>query len=413
MPIYNRKLQHTNPFWIASLDQVEQGKILERLKFSPTEGIIEGKYNEDWLQRLLHLFPHALPISELEPGIDSVIAVGREVCTPAGPIDNVFVTPDGNIVLVECKLWRNPESRRKVIAQIIDYAQSISQWGYKEFDAAIRKSLGANANMSLFDLVTQNFGDIDEAEFVDAIQKNLRTGRLLLLVVGDGIREDTESLTDYLQMHAGFHFTLGLVEVAIFRTPEQGFVVHPRVLARTLNIERATVRLASGSIVAEPVKTEIVQADRPMSMTEAIFFEKLEASSPDVAKKLRQFLTRADEKELRIFLSPATKSASLKWESASGRVFNLGGIDFSGKLITYAINWGTGEIGKLEQAHEYLDALGRLAGGTVRKTPNPAQWYVVRSGVTPPGAMDVLNKTEEWLDLIAEYQAKLNKHAYN
>ncbi|RIL08226.1 MAG: hypothetical protein DCC71_00310 [Proteobacteria bacterium] len=31
--------------------------------------------------------------------------------------DNLLVNPDGNLTLVECKLWRNPEARRSVIAQ--------------------------------------------------------------------------------------------------------------------------------------------------------------------------------------------------------------------------------------------------------------------------------------------------------
>ena len=255
-------------------------------------------------------------------------------------------------------------------------------------------------------------GDIDEAVFEDAIHKNLRMGRMLLLVVGDGIREDTESLVDYLQMHAGFHFTLGLIEVAIFQTPDNGLVVHPRVLAKTLNIERAVVRLASDLIVAEPVvnKDENARAARPMSMTEEIYFEKLEATSPEAAKKLRLLLNRSDEMELGIFLSPATKSAALKWESADGKVFNLGGIGIDGNLTTYSVGW-VGGTDKLEQAHEYLGKLSGIAGGSVRKTKDPSQWCVVKNGTTPPSATDVLDKTEDWLKLISEYQAKLNDHA--
>lgn len=36
--------------------------------------------------------------------------------TPAGSSDNFMVTPSGLPVLVECKLWRNPEGRREVTA---------------------------------------------------------------------------------------------------------------------------------------------------------------------------------------------------------------------------------------------------------------------------------------------------------
>jgi hypothetical protein len=41
---------------------------------------------------------------------------------------------------------------------------------------------------------------LDEASFVGAVARNLRLGRMLLLVVGNGIREGVETLTDYLQI---------------------------------------------------------------------------------------------------------------------------------------------------------------------------------------------------------------------
>jgi hypothetical protein len=44
------------------------------------------------------------------------------------PIDIFMVTPSGLPVLVECKLWRNPEGRREVIGQILDYAKELSRW---------------------------------------------------------------------------------------------------------------------------------------------------------------------------------------------------------------------------------------------------------------------------------------------
>ncbi len=35
-------------------------------------------------------------------------------------------------MLVEAKLWRNPEARRKVIGQILDYAKELSRWNYED-----------------------------------------------------------------------------------------------------------------------------------------------------------------------------------------------------------------------------------------------------------------------------------------
>jgi hypothetical protein len=38
------------------------------------------------------------------------------------------VTPSGLPVLVECKLWRNPQARHQVVSQILDYAKELSRW---------------------------------------------------------------------------------------------------------------------------------------------------------------------------------------------------------------------------------------------------------------------------------------------
>lgn len=194
MTIAKQRIQHCRPCWITSLDKNAHGKLLTRLDFTAGSGLGDGKYDEAWLQELLHRFPECLPVDELEPGLGPLIPIGMEVPTATGYIDNLFVTGDGNIVLVECKLWRNPEARRRVLSQIIDYAQGLSRWRYSEFDAAVRKSLDARRNLSgksLLELMGQD--DIDEQIFVDSIQRNLRMGRILLLVVGDGIREDTET----------------------------------------------------------------------------------------------------------------------------------------------------------------------------------------------------------------------------
>lgn len=48
--------------------------------------------------------------------------------TPSGYVDNLLATPDGDLVLVGCKLWRNPEALREVVGQTLDYAKELSAW---------------------------------------------------------------------------------------------------------------------------------------------------------------------------------------------------------------------------------------------------------------------------------------------
>ena len=92
---------------------------LRRIPFS------QKTFDEGWLQELIYKQPHILPVTEIEPFFTPLIPLGREIPVGTGAIDNLFINLDGYLTIVETKLWRNPEARRKVVAQIIDYAQSL------------------------------------------------------------------------------------------------------------------------------------------------------------------------------------------------------------------------------------------------------------------------------------------------
>ena len=145
-----------------------------------------------------------------------------------------------------------------MVAQILDYAKEIHGWSYERTGRSSTACAAREGGPSrLFDLVRDENENIDEAAFVDGVTRNLANGRFLLLVVGDGIREGVKRLAEYLQRLAGVQFTFGLVELAMFELPAAstpgGLIVEPRVLARTVEIERAIVRRADvGVAVEEP-----------------------------------------------------------------------------------------------------------------------------------------------------------------
>lgn len=213
-----------------------------------------AEYSETWLQDLLYRFPEALPIAEIDGGFAGLIPVCREMNTSAGPVDVVYLTPDGRPVLVEAKLWRNPEARRKVVGQILDYAKELSHWNYESLDAAVRAARRAEDRterpMGLFDLARLKAPDLEEAPFIDSVSQSLRRGDLLLLIVGDGIREGVGAITQFLEGHGTLHFTFGLVEMAIYRLPEGGHLVQPRVLAQSTIVRRIVVQLEGAGLVA-------------------------------------------------------------------------------------------------------------------------------------------------------------------
>jgi hypothetical protein len=118
------------------------------------------------------------------------------------------------------------------VSQILDYAKELSRWSSSDVQREASRRLKRDGN-PLLDLVRAVDAAVDEQEFDDALTANLRRGRFLLLIVGDGIREGVEAITEYLQLHAGLHFSLGLVELPIYVMPNGDRLVTPRVLART------------------------------------------------------------------------------------------------------------------------------------------------------------------------------------
>ncbi|HEY3848950.1 MAG TPA: hypothetical protein VGL95_17740 [Acetobacteraceae bacterium] len=188
------------------------------------------------------------------------VPICTELNTSAGSIDNFMVTPSGLPVIVECKLWCNPEGRREVVGQILDYAKELSRWSSSDLQREVRSRLKRDGNPLLI-MVRERDPGVDEIQFNDALTANLRRGRFLLLIVGDGIREGVEAIAEYLQAHAGLHFSLGLIELPIYIMPNGDRLVAPRVLARTTIVTRTVVALPEGYALAEPQDSTVAEVD--------------------------------------------------------------------------------------------------------------------------------------------------------
>ena len=208
-------------------------------------------------------------------------------------------------------------------------------------------------------------------------------------------------------MHAGFHFALGIIEMHIFALPTNGFVVQPRVLARTVNIERGIVRLSDSQLKVEPPETAVSKtaSGHRTSITQEQLLERLARSSPGAPEALKHFLEEADA--LGVFAEPATKSLQIRWTGPDETNYALAGITPDGELKTFQVSWKPNDIGRIDLAHEYLQRVATLIGGKVRETPDPAQWYIVKGEKNPP-AMELLTKSDDWLDIIRWYTGELS-----
>lgn len=209
-----------------------------------------GGRDEAWLRDTLLAHPEALPIGDIDPSFGPLVPLCRELRTSAGPIDLAFVNPDGLLTLVECKLWRNPQARREVVAQVLHYAQAVTRWSYADLQRQVSAATRETGNVP-FERARRLRPDLAEARFIDATARAMKAGRFLLVIAGDGIREDVSALTQLINRNAALAFHLALVEVGLYDLGAGTLAIQPRTLARTHMLERSVV-LVSGADEASP-----------------------------------------------------------------------------------------------------------------------------------------------------------------
>lgn len=333
------------------ISSVGSSSKLERIRLGA------GTFDEAWLQALIFEHPQLLPIAHIEPGFAIPVPAAREVACGHGYIDNLYLTPNGEIILVETKLWRNVQARREVVAQALDYVSALMRMGYEAFEAAVIKGAGGHV-ARLYDVVADVPDALEEAAFIDAVSRNLVRGRMLVIALGDGIRQEAEALASLLQSHAGAHFTFALVELATWRDANSGDILAvPNTLAQTVMIERGIVTFEDGT-----PQIKGVQAGAPKkahSISEDMFFEGLAARDPKLPGAIREFVRLVEP----LGVYPDLKaSLNLKVDLAEApRATNLGYIAKNGQLWTSPLSW----TATREQALRYNQALADLIGGKV------------------------------------------------
>src|SRR6516165_656980 len=237
--------------------------------------------DEKWLRDLLFAQPGLLPIADIDTSFGPLLPLCKELRTEAGPLDIAFINQHGLLTLVECKLWRNPESRRKVVAQTLHYASAISNWSYSDLQRKVSQALGRQGNLP-FQIAYAADNTVRENSFVDAVSRNIKRGKFLLLIVGDGIREDLSTLAGLINRNAASGFSFGLVEVGLYDLMEEGLAVQPRVVAKTHLIERHIVIIRNHDVVEvedpssqAPIPSEIQAPNEALSEVGSASNDKL------------------------------------------------------------------------------------------------------------------------------------------
>jgi hypothetical protein len=233
----------------------------------------EVGFEEEWLRDAIFRNPRLVIEACAEADLTDENWWGwkTEVSTPAGSIDVLLVSETGRVAIVETKLFYNPDKRRNVLAQVLDYAMSLPR-----VEMAVLPDLPKGCGVRR-----------------EEVEEHIQQGDFLLIVAGDLLDSRAVRLgRALLGDHMVNEWDLAMVEVAVFKgadtskPPKYLLVPHLRgVLERELR-QVVKVEVEQGEVNVNIVRATEPGANGREKWTRERFFAELDAGKLPPAYKM-------------------------------------------------------------------------------------------------------------------------------
>ena len=180
---------------------------------------------EDYLQQYIHDNPEAIPVYEIAED-KRLFVVARELATESGPIDALAVDKDGDIYVVETKLYKNPD-KRTVVAQALDYGASLWKHAgdFSEFLNTLDQEVKSKFNCSFAEKAKDFFNLTDDQlnTQLDSMRRNLNEGNLKFVILMDSMEERLKDLIIYVNQNS--QFDIYAVELEYYKFNEYEIMI--------------------------------------------------------------------------------------------------------------------------------------------------------------------------------------------
>jgi hypothetical protein len=155
--------------------------------------------DEEELGRLIIDHPEIVPVDQFSELGGDLIPITREMKLETGELDVLGINKEGEIFLIENKLWRNTSDKKKVRSQAADYIFALLNLkeyfdGWDQFRDLIKKankyeeSKGRSfQDKSLEEIIEKNVGKEDSEECLKNVKHNFDEGNYTLIVAMDEI----------------------------------------------------------------------------------------------------------------------------------------------------------------------------------------------------------------------------------
>jgi len=242
--------------------------------------------NETWLQETLYQAGDLLNQTSRD-SLDPIIPLCRELplrgSTSTVYLDILAVRASGRPVLIECKLWKNPQARREVVGQILEYGALLQGQSYADVDAQVKATLKQSATSIWGIAKSKSDQTINESDFIDHFTSCLIDGSFDLVLAGDGIRSDVKSVVNFLENRQSQINSLNMLEVNVFENGVNRLVVaqSPIQISTQRFVQVSSVDLGSSDAQVEGLdeSTGERRENEEMHLKNRQFWDKFIASA--------------------------------------------------------------------------------------------------------------------------------------
>lgn len=252
---------------------------------------------EEELQKYIYNNPESIPLEEIKEDVQFLV-VDKEFPVSVGSIDVLEVDIEGDIYILETKLYKNPD-KRFVLAQVLDYGASLWRF-YADPDDFVQKldeRVRDKTGKGLVEKLENNFGK-KSSEIIESIKQNLLDGTFKFVILMDKVSSNLKDLV--LFMNQNSQFSIYLVELDYYT--HKGYEI---LIPHLFGAES---------------KKKIVSASERKKWDEESFFNaaKMTPEAYDAIKKLYDFSQKKSD-EITWGTGAATGSFNPKFRSISDR----------------------------------------------------------------------------------------------
>lgn len=189
----------------------------------------EGYASEAEMQEYLRDHSDLIPVDEIAIGTPPLLCIGWEVGVTSGSQDLLYVDATGLLTVVETKLKRNPESRREVVGQVLEYGAQMCTWSRADLERKANEFLSSDicpveyrgkTFAEALQLFIRKPGPSDPEgfsydDFLDAIEENLQEGRIRLVIAIDELSIALVRTVEFVNRFSK-HFEMYLLQLKKF-----------------------------------------------------------------------------------------------------------------------------------------------------------------------------------------------------